>query len=93
MKKQKYLPLYYEWHKRGYAEFLCNYFKDHHTRGYSEHPLFELFLPTEEEKAQHVKDGFSGYAWGGREIEIGIPFTDLRQNVILLMAAMNGEKL
>ncbi len=59
--------------------------------------LFDLFKPTEEELLHLVWDGFSSGYWAS-----GVPldadsdtrynvYTELRQNIMLLLAAMNGE--
>ena len=92
-RKTKYLDLYYEWHKKG-AEFMCNYFSNTKCSivyEFPEHPTFMLFLPTPEELNEHVADGYGRSSWGVRDTDRSNKFTDLRQNVILFMAAMNNE--
>lgn len=85
-KKTPYLDLYLEWHHRGkVANFLCTYFGKNNE-------LFSLLKPTSEEKWNHYEEGWCMYAWGERNDDSDtLMFTDLRQNIILLMAAMNDE--
>lgn len=61
---------------------------------FSNNPLFELFLPTKEELAEHYKrEAGQDSAWGANHGGRWDEFTELRQNIILLMACLNGEKL
>jgi len=102
MKKKKYLPLYYKWMEAGRmlaghnreTSGLCDYFKDLHN-GNECDELFELMKPTEEDFEELKREGKSCYTWAS-ELPFGIKgefytFTPLRQNIVLLMAAMNGE--
>lgn len=97
MKKKKYLPLYKTWVKAGELpeDGLCNCFglclsEDEYELD-PEHELFPLMYPEE------TSNPPSGY-WGcGPEEQMidgnnwNKEFTPLRQNIVLLMAAMNGE--
>ena len=84
-KNKKYLPLYRKWLKSGLqTEGLCGFF-------YGD-PLFELINP------EHGYDFFWGYdgmvdnhTHVHDEQDLFYGFTPIRQNVVLLMAAMNGE--
>jgi hypothetical protein len=91
MKAKKYLELFYQFHKDG-CPFLCHHFnaEDLPWRSNKQDPLFLLFVPNEKEISDHIKEGFSSNAWGGSRLGDS-SFTDLRQNIILLMAAMNDE--
>jgi len=97
MKKKKYLPLYEKWMKTGQLPEcgLCNCFGECITDDEyfldPSHQLFKLMYPEDIEMPQ------SEY-WGRGPIEelvdiekIHNEFTPLRQNIVLLMAAMNGE--
>lgn len=82
MKKKKYLALYYEWMKTGKLpneNGLCSEFSRPSSWDFEDHPLFPLFIP----------DGSDCWNyWAGAR---GIRFNPLRQNIVLLMAAMAGE--
>jgi hypothetical protein len=91
---KKYLSLYKKWIDTGKSGFLCPTFQPFGIE--SMDPLFALFIPTDEEMIEHSSDGFEGFgpasAWGSYEVESdGRRFNDFRQNIVLLMAAMNGE--
>jgi hypothetical protein len=90
MKKKKYLLLYEKWVKSGKLpgkRGLCREFKTYPIEiddrfwkaGKGDNELFVLMHP-------RIDIGLRCY-WGG---EIGI-FTTFRQNIVLFMAAMNGE--
>jgi hypothetical protein len=67
--------------------FLCSIYEDD--------DLFTLFKPTDKELDKHATEGYSTYAWGEPHKPAGGiagHFTPLRQNIVLLMAAMNNEK-
>lgn len=95
MKKneKKYLKLYEEWIDSGLlpgGNGLCRLFRGD--------PMWELMEPPEEVRRKLVAWWASGKTedqWrkasdkGKRKIEEG--FTGIRQNIVLLMAAMNGE--
>jgi hypothetical protein len=96
MKKQpgRYLTFYYKFMDRGVIPNfgLCNVFDNG-----LDNDLFELLKPTPEDKAEIISEGLSTSAWGS-----GLPtpsdvdglltkFTPLRQNIVLLMAALNNE--
>jgi len=82
--KKKYLPLYYKWMKQGRIpnDGLCN------SLDYSEE--FRLYF------ANNLR-GYWGYNGESThnlcEIDPEGPykFTPLRQNIVLFLAAMNGE--
>jgi hypothetical protein len=80
----KYLDIYYGWHADKCAYFMCHFFGKHNE-------LFTLFVPTEEELEYHIEEGYGYAAWGVKDSDASYTFTDLRQNIILLMAAMNNE--
>lgn len=69
---------------------LCDYFED------SKHAdLFLLMKPTEKDYAELREKGLSTYVWASGK-SLGQPgcyyrFNGLRQNIVLFMAAMNGE--
>lgn len=81
--KKKYLKLYYEWMTRGRIpnNGLCNCFK-------VDDELFNLIDP---ELGEH--ESYWGYDGPDLPLidDLWHSFTPLRQNVVLLMAAMNGE--
>lgn len=84
MKNKKYLPLYYKWCKKGImpCEGLCLIFEDDE--------IFNIIDP---------EDGKMETYWGCDDPEKGPDhrcdtsrvFGPLRQTIVLLMAAMNGE--
>jgi len=95
MKKINYLPLYKKWMKTGLTGYsgLCYYFEDS--------KYFELFIPNTDEKKFWYGTSLGLVYWGldrvisdrviiGDEIETQ-EFTPLRQNIVLFLAAMNGE--
>ena len=98
MKKKKYLPLYEKWMETGnLPEWgLCNCFGKwlviEEKWKYND-KLFPLFV-----EEMHRKDEFwafeddddVSYVLEPAEI-VGRQFSPLRQNIVLLMAAMNGE--
>lgn len=84
--KNKYLPLYYRWMKTGKLpnqNGLCGELGRTQSGNWSfeENPLFLLLMPD---------NANTWYYWAGGT---GVSFNPLRQNIVLLMAAMNGEKL
>lgn len=91
-KKKKYLPLYYKWMEAGKLPEpgLCNCFDSLGFGQYtgvdglydfSEHPLFRLF-----------KDGMPHKFWASDKGDYDeYTFGPTRQNIVLLMAAMNDE--
>jgi hypothetical protein len=88
--KKKYLKTYHKFCELGKATFLCDYYRND--------KLFDLFKPTKEELIPHAKEGYSvdldrvdAGIWGCYERKNMYEFTELRQNIILFMAAMNGE--
>ena len=81
----KYLPLYYEWMEIGWFPFLCHRFTRYNN------PYFSLFRPTWEELDQHEQDGYLRGAWGVKVKDSAGEPTAFRQNIVLFMAAMNGE--
>ncbi len=85
MEKEEYLPLYFKWMKTGQipTEGLCRYFE-------GEDPLFNLIDP--ENGSGETYWGCDKYGKGGDyRCATAKVFGPLRQNVILLMAAMNNE--
>lgn len=81
MKKKKYLPLYKHWVQNGMPWFgLCGSLLMHN--GWVPDGGLYLFRPFAD--PFHPKNQ---YYWGGERDQ----FTPLRQNILLFMAAMNGE--
>lgn len=89
MKKKKYLPIYYKWMKRQRMEEcsgLCDLFD------YGDYDEFDLLKPTDSDIDRLIADGYSSFCWGsGQKQDMFFVFTPLRQNIVLLMAAMNNE--
>lgn len=88
MKKKKYLPFYYEWIKTGKMsdDGLCYIFGQDY--------LFKLFIPNPEEELELERNLLPTIFWGKGTIDglyNGGGFSPLRQNIVLLMAAMNNE--
>jgi len=91
MKKKRYLPLYYKLMKTGLPKSgLCNCFDTSGPMCYNgpdgmydfdNHPLFRLFNYGQQHKfwASDI-DSYDEYEFG-----------PTRQNIVLLIAAMNGE--
>lgn len=87
-KKKKYLPLYFEWmesgglSKGGHSVIgLCSTVLVHE-------PLFDLITPTD----QDLFDNHSRLFWAREDVIYAHgKMSPLRQNLILLMCAMNGE--
>lgn len=89
MKKKKYLPLYYKWVKDGLPKKGLCYSLDHP-------PILDsggLLCPN----SNVGYWGYSGQAIMGYEVSgdmyksVTRDFTPLRQNIVLLLAAMNNE--
>lgn len=80
---KKYLPLYYEWMREGVFPFLC------HVLYADEN--FKLFIPNFTELNQHELDGYGRGAWGVKVKDRSYEPDPLRQNIVLFLAAMNGE--
>lgn len=80
MKRKKYLSLYKKWTATGRmnADGLCN-------SEIGKDELFQLFKPFESD------DWRNGSFYWGNVDGWGFYFCSLRQNIVLLMAAMNGE--
>ena len=95
MKNKKYLPLYYKWMNTGLTpevdqqvSALCDLF-DRHIKDY---PEFELLKPTNEDFIQLESEKKNLFCWASGSVGCDFfIFTPLRQNIVLLMAAMNGE--
>lgn len=51
----------------------------------------DLFQPSEAELKRHVQEGGRWAAWGVYRYDKANAVTPLRQNIVLFMAAMNGE--
>lgn len=88
-KKKKYLPLYYEWMEsgqltNGWGLDVCGLCDTE----ISESKFFLLIEPTNEEACLMPSP-----AYWGRESDayVGGKFSPLRQNLVLLICAMNGE--
>lgn len=93
MKQKKYLDLYYEWMELGLpGSGLCNIFG--YMQGMDE--LFDLMRPENDELETSPAWGYWGMDGEGDfenddNIRNGSDFTPLRQNIVLLMAAMANE--
>jgi hypothetical protein len=72
---------------------LCDYYtKWTFGQGTSYDPLFELMIPTDSDRAMLRLEGKSTFTWAGESnVDLFYEFTPLRQNIVLLMAAMAGE--
>ena len=94
MKKNKphYLKLYYEWMETGlpHGRGLCLEFENEYDLYSSD--LLDEISPTENDLNKLVKSGLNPLHWGSNDAHglYGI-FTPLRQNIVLLMAALNNE--
>lgn len=90
-KKTKiFLPKYYEWMKTMDIDgsgLCCCFTKKRHQR------FINAITPTLEDIYDLSNEGLSTICWGiGEKYEYGRPtFTPLRQNLVLLMAALNNE--
>jgi hypothetical protein len=92
-KKYRYLPLYEEWMENGSipGEGLCG------SLDKEGQELLKNFVPTNEDENVLMEDDYSIEYWGSGlkysddVIEKMYSFTPLRQTIVLLMAAMNGE--
>lgn len=85
MKKKKYLPLYYKWAKSGEisSNGLCNCFGEKDA-------LFDLLKPESHQYMYWGNDGVAAFqVTSDRDWTRG--FNALRQNIVLLLAAMNNE--
>ena len=85
---KKYLSYYEEWAKEGRMpnSGLCQIF------GYD--PLFTLMTPSEEDFEEMENKRLPTIFWGKGDYDdrwINGGFSPLRQNIVLFMAAMNGE--
>jgi len=90
MRKNKYLPtylpFYYECIETGYIPRLglCSIFGIDQS--------FRLLCPTSDDYDQLQEDGLPMVYWGKGGWEYSASdFSPLRQNIVLFMAAMNGE--
>ncbi len=95
MKKRKYLPIYKAWVKNGLmfdipkhgvssCSGLCDeFFYD---------DLFQLMKPTHEDINKLMSNGLNVFCWGSNSSDCKFSqFTELRQTIVLFMAAMNDE--
>lgn len=96
--KETFLQLHHKFIRDGLdGNGLCveefnGYRLDHHV-------VFKLLLPSEEDLTEHAAEGKltgfwgedRGFWFGKGHREIGIEYTPLRQNIILLCAAINNE--
>lgn len=106
-KDKKYLKIYEDCMKIGKIPFLCWMFNDAFSGVTKDDKLmkrlglesvndeiFKLFIPDELELEEHLANGYSRGAWGLTQKEgKSKPFhpSELRQNILLFMAAMNNE--
>ena len=91
----RYLPLYYEWMKKGLlpSHGLC------HSLDEFRHPtkFFWLLTPDEEfsdDTAMYwgfIGEKYTEKYYKSDDVDKLFKFTPLRQNIVLFMAAMNGE--
>jgi len=80
----KYFEKFIEFSRSSKRIYLCHEFR--------EDKLFELFKPTQSELKRHYDHGYSNNAWGEKFLALNFgEFTPLRQNIVLFMAAINGE--
>lgn len=96
MKKKKYLAIYYKWINAGKMMGVeCRYHPEK-TSGlcdaFRDDELFELINPTDQDVYELEKEGLNTFCWASGSSDCCFhEFTPLRQNIVLLMAAMNGE--
>lgn len=89
--KPKYLKYYREWMKAGRMPYegLCSTLFDDLSKGFSE---FYTIFPTSKDLSRLKKKGLSWIYWGSDSGDWQeFVFTPLRQNLVLLMAALNNE--
>jgi hypothetical protein len=85
----KHLDFYYKCLKTGelvegwWGLCACAY------NGHIDEKLLDLFQPTDIDACNLIEEGYSDVFWGG----LAGDFTPLRQNIVLLMACLNGEEL
>lgn len=96
MKKNepKYLKLYKEWMEAGKMPEpgLCAKFSDVFGWTLKKYPHFDLIKPDDREKIRLDINGLAPSYWGSDSSqELKYIFTPLRQNLVLLMAALNNE--
>jgi hypothetical protein len=98
MKKKKYLPLYYKWIKEGKLPGygLCFSFGDLDGQYVRQHDPISIFEPLNDEEYSPLKEYKLWQCFWAADGETNGrhlmgKFTPLRQNIVLLMAAMNGE--
>lgn len=81
----QYLELYNKWCESGRSGFLC-------LSELADAEDFEkLIVPTYKEKMLGVKEGYGINAWACLNNERADDFNPLRQNIVLLLAAINNE--
>ena len=93
MKKAKYLPLYYKWmetgrikdaHNYGPSGGLCNTIIGHRT--------MKIFEPTDSDFIEYnIHTLFWGHGGSSCDPKRVYSFSELRQTIVLLLAAMNDE--
>jgi len=86
----KYLPLYFEWMETGFipTNGLCNFFGKCHDEFEvtvkRKYHLFKRIMPDYAVGSYWAVGDYYGEMWHRK-------FTPMRQSVVLLLAAMNGE--
>ena len=88
MKKKKILEMYYDFMENGIPgdNGLCQHFED-------DYQDWSLIIPSDEEEQELSKLGLDAVWWGndtGTWVNRSV-MTPLRENIVLLMAAINGE--
>jgi hypothetical protein len=93
-KNAKYLPLYYEWNKRGRMSVngLCTKFMGLGNKAMPFYKEFDFVRPTDKDADRLYMGGYSSAYWASDSPDMKeYIFTPLRQTIVLLMAALNDE--
>lgn len=96
--KKKYLPLYHKWLKQGLIDPIYDDVYNGMCHIFEEDKLFALVRPTPSDLNDLESEDLCTAYWGSlcpkRQFDNTVVcggFTSMRQNLVLLMAAMNNE--